>query len=145
MVKRANGEGTITGNGYRKLSVKNGVDHVQQYEHILIIERILGRVLPPGAEIHHVNEIKTDNRNCNLVVCPSSAYHLLLHRRTRAYDACGHADWRKCCYCKQYDVQINMKDNVVNGGQYHRECMRLYMADRYRRGLTPRQIKAKSL
>lgn len=38
-------------------------------EHILIAEKALGKHLPDKAEVHHVNEIKTDNRNENLVIC----------------------------------------------------------------------------
>lgn len=141
-MKRANGFGSITSNGYRKLSVKRDGTHVQQYEHILIVERIIGRRLPDGAEVHHVNEIKTDNRNTNLVVCPSHDYHALLHRRAAAYDACGHPDWRKCVYCRQYDDPANLTGSVVSGSKHHRECLRQYSAERYRLGLTVRQRNA---
>ncbi len=54
------------------------------YEHVLVAEKALGRYLPDGVEIHHVNEIKHDNRGCNLVICENLDYHRLLHRRMRA-------------------------------------------------------------
>lgn len=36
-------------------------------EHVAIAERILGRRLPLGVQVHHVNEVTTDNRHENLV------------------------------------------------------------------------------
>ena len=85
------------------------IDGKSKREHIVIAEKILGRPLPAGAVVHHVDEDKTNNRNDNLVICPDRAYHNLIHRRMRAYDACGHADWLKCCLCGKYDDPRNMR------------------------------------
>lgn len=90
-------------------------------EHILVIEKSMGRLLPPQALGHHVDEDKSNNHPSNLVACENSSYHMLLHRRTRAYRACGYAHWRKCIICHQYDDPKNMyvyKDRHA----YHRKC-----------------------
>lgn len=55
------------------------------YEHVLVAEKALGRYLPDGVEVHHVNEIKHDNRGSNLVICEDQAYHRLLHKRMRTW------------------------------------------------------------
>ena len=91
-------------------------------------EKVLGRGLPKGAQIHHVNEDVSDNLGSNLVICPDAAYHKLLHRRTDALDACGNANWVKCCFCKKYDAPENVKyrNRIINGSNwamfYHPKC-----------------------
>ena len=96
--------------------------------HRAIAEQALGRRLPDGVEIHHVNEDKNDFRNSNLVICQDRAYHKLLHVRLRALRACGHADWRKCVICKQYapvDVLRFYKTSTgLNKAPYHPTCDR---------------------
>jgi hypothetical protein len=39
------------------------------YEHIVVIEKYLGRQLEDYESVHHINEIKTDNRLENLFLC----------------------------------------------------------------------------
>lgn len=53
------------------------------YAHIAIAEAAIGRLLPSGAEVHHVNGNGHDNRSGNLVICQDKAYHKLLHVRAR--------------------------------------------------------------
>ena len=107
--------------------------HVPEYGnsrrvHILLAEKVLGRRLRAGEQVHHLNEDTTDARPENLVICPDAAYHKLLHRRTDALNACGNANWLKCCFCKQHDApnNINTKMRVINGNNwtmfYHKEC-----------------------
>src|SRR5712671_1621022 len=68
----------------------------------------LGKRIPRGAEVHHVDGDYTNNENTNLVLCPNRAYHKLLHIRTEAYVACGNANFRKCAYCRVYDSPSNL-------------------------------------
>lgn len=89
-------------------------------DHILVAERALGKHLPLGAELHHVNGVKDDNRRENLVICPDRAFHFLLHQRQRALDRCGHADWRPCEVCGEHDAPENMSPH--GNAFYHKGC-----------------------
>lgn len=75
------------------------------FEHILIAEKLIGKPINNGIEIHHYGD-KSDNTK--IVICQDSSYHNFLHKRTRAYKECGHASWLKCAYCGQYDDPKNM-------------------------------------
>jgi len=100
------------------------------YEHILVAEKILGKHLPKGAVIHHVNGIRTDNRPENLVICQDQTYHKLLHRREKALKVCGHADWRNCTFCQQWDDPIHMYVHPNNRQAFHRKCHNLYRVNK---------------
>jgi len=45
-----------------------------------IARKALGKSLPKGAIVHHIDGNPANNRNDNLLVCNRS-YHLLLHQR----------------------------------------------------------------
>jgi len=115
--KRASdGSGWIQ-HGYKYFTV-NGRN---TREHVMVVERVMGKPLPPGAIIHHADEDRSNNDPSNLVVCPNHKYHHLLHVRMRAKKACGNANWRKCPFCGQYDDPNNM--SLEGSGRcVHREC-----------------------
>jgi len=88
--------------------------------HIFLAEKALGRALPPGVQVHHVDENPANNAPSNLVICPDAAYHKLLHQRQRAFDASGHYGWRKCQHCGQYDAPENLWTSRKKAA--HRTC-----------------------
>jgi HNH endonuclease len=101
--------------------------HGYVMEHILVVERAMGKYLRLGAPVHHVDEDKTNNAPTNLVACDSEQYHRLLHQRKRAYDACGDPNAQRCSVCGTYGDQPSFV-----GGR-HRECNARQARERYRR------------
>ena len=89
-------------------------------EHRHVMEKILGRKLKDNEDVHHINEVRDDNRPENLMVLTRSE-HMRLHtkgipkkpleRWAREFDRCivcnseesKHAAKGVCnrCYCKQ--------------------------------------------
>lgn len=120
-------KGGVVAGVYKELRRK----HKKLFEHRLIAVKVLGRTLPKGVEVHHINEDKGDNRNENLVICQDHAYHSLLHVRTRAYRETGDANKRRCKYCKQWGVRFELVDNDPTF--YHKRCHADYEFARKRR------------
>ena len=73
-----------------------------QREHVAVAERALGKPLPRGAEVHHVDGDKRNNACRNLVICQDHAYHCLLEIRARVLVAGGDPNReRLCADCKR--------------------------------------------
>lgn len=78
------------------------VHGIAKRDHVIIAERALGRPLPEGVEVHHVDGDGHNNANRNLVICQDTAYHQLLHKRQRVLEAGGNpnADYL-CSACRR--------------------------------------------
>ena len=103
------------------------------YQHILVAERALGRLLPEGAQVHHVDGNPRNNVPSNLVICQDMAYHKLLHYRTRIVKAGGNPNTDKiCCECRRVKPLTDfhaMRSNLSSGRQsICRECGNLRRA-----------------
>lgn len=108
-------------------------------EHVVIAEKVIGKRLPKGAQIHHVDGDGFNNAHTNLVVCPSQAYHKLLHIRARALESCGNAGWLRCIRCKQWDAPTNLSMYIpkdqTSPRAHHKECQSKYENARRRKAM----------
>lgn len=95
------------------------------FEHILVVEEVLGKPMPRGTVVHHINGVANDNQHSNLVLCQDEAYHRLIHKRMRALDACGHPNWLRCWICKLHDDPKYLEIKP-HSKYYHRECINHY-------------------
>jgi HNH endonuclease len=94
--------------------------------YLLVVEKALGRKIPPGACVHHIDENPRNDDPSNLLLCPSESYHRLVHMRSRALAECGHAGWLRCEYCKKYDNPINLSIHRGRKTARHPECHATY-------------------
>jgi hypothetical protein len=119
------GAGTTNAQGYKEvcgLSI-----------HRLLAVKALNRLLKGEECVHHVDNDPGNNTPSNLVICPDKAYHALLHKRARALEACGHADWLYCYVCQGYSdpTDSDLYINQYRTSQvYHRKCMAAHVKAR---------------
>lgn len=112
---------------------------VKKYDYVLKIESILGKELPKGVVVHHVDENHRNNKNSNLVVCENQAYHMLLHQRQRVVAAGGDPNTQAICgKCKEAkdiaDFYLQKSGRKVGRTtSYCRSCVKLVDKSRTRR------------
>lgn len=103
------------------------------FVHVLVSEAALGRTLPKGAHVHHVDGNHRNNANANLVICQDAAYHKLLHVRARIVRAGGDPNTQKICSACQLvkDLdQFNARAGHSTGRQNNcRECSKVAFAE----------------
>ena len=105
-------------NGY--LEVGTGTNKKQV--HRLRAERALGRPLPIGAEVHHVDG-DISSPSARLVICQDSAYHKLLHRRARIVKAGGNPQTQQLCRtCHGVKYLADFAVNNTSPSGRHWEC-----------------------
>ena len=118
---------TTHSNGYpmtRKPDHPRAMTNGYICDHILVAEKALDKSLPLKAVVHHYTKDQ-------LVICQDQAYHLLLHQRQKAYEACGHANWLKCRICHQYDRPENLYLYKGKLHGHHIKCNKLYCRQRW--------------
>lgn len=121
--------------GYRQVKVLDL--SVARVTHRARAEAALGHPLPPGAEIHHVDR-DLWNPLARLVICPSRAYHRLLHARMRVKEAGGNPNTDGiCARCHQVKPRTAFyPTNCVTAmpyGPYCRDCDDIRRVERLQR------------
>lgn len=79
------------------------------YEHRAVFEKYLKRHVQPWETIHHINEIKSDNRLNNLFLCTHSE-HSALHREGRKPTAEHREKMRQTMKKRNKGIRDNAKE-----------------------------------
>lgn len=86
-------------------------------EHVLIAERALGRLLPAGVVVHHIDHDRANNAPANLVILQSQGEHMELHRKEGVRRAGGNP-WTDhwCGGCRQVKASAEFYDRPMPSG-----------------------------
>jgi len=92
-------------------------------QHRIIAEQALGKPLPNGVEVHHVDFNRSNNTPSNLVICKDKSYHQLLHRRHEVLDAGYNPNTHhKCTDCGKFKLFEKFSKNRVRPSGYNNLC-----------------------
>lgn len=105
--------------GHPRARGKSGYVH----EAVLILEQKLGRSLRQDEEPHHINKIKTDNSQENLMVMTHSE-HTIIHNKIDMSN-------RKCYDCDSKTTTVDWYK--VKGLENEFRCTRCYHREYYKR------------
>ena len=104
-------------------------DHTYRLRSIILAEEKLGKSLPRGAMVHHVDLNRANDSPSNLVICPDAKYHKLLHRRTKIFLHGGNPNTQDyCSSCNQIKPRENFyqrRDRYTPKSQCNR-CLNEY-------------------
>jgi hypothetical protein len=96
--------------GYLKISIKNKLYLAHRIAWFLHYGEM------PGGIIDHINQIKTDNRICNLRIC--SYTENLYNSKTNAKNTSGHRGVYWNIQAKRWTAKINNQKKQIHLGNY---------------------------
>jgi len=100
-------------------------------EHMLVMEKALGRQILVTERIHHIDSDKTNNAVGNLLVFKTHSMHNAFEARLRAFKATGNWEWKMCLFCHKYDDPARMAGRSQDSSMYHRNCRLEYEKGRH--------------